>query len=234
MDSLLRDQIRAVDRCAIEELCIPGLILMENAGRNAADEIEEFLGGVAGKAVAIVAGTGNNGGDGFVIARHLAIGGAKVVTFVIGPPQKITGDAEVNLKAIYNLGHDIRDVHCDSLGELAEELAHFDAIVDAIGGTGIDGPLRGDAAAAVDAINAAAGAGTSEPDRPVIAIDIPTGLDCDTGQAHEPTVRADLTVTMLARKRGFDAPGAKAYTGDVRVVNIGIPPERVAQIAGQT
>ena len=130
MESLSRQQVRSIDRCAIETLGIPGLILMENAGRNAADEIEKFVGGVSGKSFAIVAGSGNNGGDGFVIA-----------------------------------------------------------------------------------------------------IDIPTGLDCDSGRAEGPVVRADLTVTMMGRKKGFDVPGAEIYTGEVRVVDIGIPFEHVARIA---
>jgi len=225
MESLSREQVRRIDRCAIETLGVPGVVLMENAGRNAADAIEQFLGGEAGRSVAIVAGAGNNGGDGYVIARHLAMRGARVVTFLAAPMDKIAGDARVNLDIIRKLGHDIRE-HAGSggLASLSEELRAFDLIVDAVGGTGIRGALRGDIATAVEQINAA---GT-----PVIAIDIPTGLDCDTGETPGPTVRADLTVTMLARKNGFDNPAAVAFTGEVRVVDIGIPAEIVARIAG--
>jgi len=223
VQSLSRKQIRSVDRCAIETLKIPGLVLMENAGRNAADQIERFLGGVEGKSIAVVAGGGNNGGDGFVAARHLAIRGAHVVTFIVAVADGISGNAEANLSAIYHLGHDIRDSAGHGVAELLEQLKSFDLVVDAIGGTGIRGELKQGIAAAVEVVNAAG--------RPVVAIDIPTGLDCDTGQANDPTIRAALTVTMLARKKGFDAPQAAQYTGEVRVVDIGIPVEMVADMA---
>lgn len=225
MQGLSREEIRSIDRCAIEILKIPGLILMENAGCNAADHIAEFVAEPAGKLIAVVAGGGNNGGDGFVAARHLAVKGAEVVTFLVAPAEKISGDAEINLGAIYHLGHDIRSRDGHGVAEMLEELKKFDLIVDAIGGTGIHGPLKPDIAAAVEVVNAAG--------KPVVAIDIPTGLDSDTGQAGDPTVRAVMTVTMLARKRGFDTPAAGRYTGLVRVVDIGIPIGQVAEIARQ-
>ncbi|MBL7220124.1 MAG: NAD(P)H-hydrate epimerase [Phycisphaerae bacterium] len=227
MDSLTREEVRAVDRAAIEELGIPGVILMENAGRNCADAIEDFfrksLGGKANPKVAIVAGPGNNGGDGYVIARHLAMRGFRVVTFIICPAEKISGDAEVNLRAITVLQHDIRFMSSEQLGGLSARLREFDAVVDAIGGTGIRGPLRGPAAIAVEQINASG--------RPVVAVDIPTGLDCDTGCADGAVVRAALTVTFLARKRGFDLAGAGEYTGAVVVADIGIPVDLVRSIS---
>jgi len=173
--ALSRQQVREADRRAIEEWGIPGVVLMENAGRGATDAIEELLGGAAGRSIAVVAGRGNNGGDGFVIARHLTVRRARCEVFLVG----------------------------------------FDLIVDAVGGTGITGPLRGALAEAVERINAAG--------VPVAAVDIPTGLDCDTGAAPGPTVKAQLTVTFHARKTGFDAPGASQYTGKVVVADIGIP-----------
>ena len=223
MKSLSRDETRSIDRCAIETVGVPGAVLMENAGRLATDQIERFLGGVAGKALAIVAGAGNNGGDGFVIARHLAMRGTKVTTFLVAPPEKITGDAAINLNIIRNLGCDVRELSGERIAALGAQLAQFEVIVDAVGGTGIKGALRGDLAVAVEQINAAG--------KPVIAIDIPTGLDCDSGLPTKPTVKADLTVTMLARKKGFDAPESAEFTGEVRVVDIGIPADIVAQIA---
>jgi len=230
MNSLTRDEVRAVDRAAIEIMGIPGVILMENAGRNCADAIEEFvpksLGGKNTRNIAIVAGPGNNGGDGYVIARHLAMRGFRVVTFIICPAEKISGDAEVNLRAITALQHDIRFLSSEQLGGLSESLAEFDAVVDAIGGTGIRGPLRGGAAVAVEQINAAG--------RSVVAVDIPTGLDCDTGRADGPVVRADLTVTFVAPKRGFELGGAREYTGAVVVVDIGIPPDLVRSISAES
>jgi len=223
MGSLSRDQIRAIDRCAIETLGVPGVVLMENAGRQTADAVAGLLGGPAGRSVAVVAGSGNNAGDGFVIARHLHLRGAKVATFLLAEPDKLTPDAATNLAILSGLGHDLRPVAGEELGELSAALAQFDAVVDAIGGTGIRGALRGVPAAAVEQINAAA--------RPVVAVDIPTGLDCDTGEAAGPVVRAALTVTFVARKKGFDAPGAAEYTGEVRVADIGVPAGVVAEIA---
>ncbi len=214
--SLSRRQVREVDRRAIEELGIPGVVLMENAGRNATDAIEEFLPPLRSQRVAIVAGPGNNGGDGFVIARHLALRGAAVAVFLVGEAEKMTPDAAVNYGILTKLDFDIRPRAGEQLGAMAAELGEFDVVVDAVGGTGITGPLRGSAAVAVEQINAAG--------KPVVAIDIPTGLDCDTGPASDPTVRADLTVTFVARKIGFDAPGAAEFTGRVIVADIGIAP----------
>lgn len=226
MRALSREEVRRVDRCAIEVLGISGLVLMENAGRGAADAIQEFLGGsVDGRQIAIVAGGGNNGGDGFVVARHLAMRGARVVTFLVAGDGKLTPDAAANLAILHKLRCDVRQVSAQESAGLAGQLRAFDLLVDAVGGTGVRGALRGDPAAAVQAINAAS--------RPVVAIDIPTGLDCDTGQAEGPAVRAALTVTFVARKKGFDAPGASAYTGKVVVADIGIPAEIVAGIANR-
>ena len=230
MDSLTRDEVRAIDRAAIDGLGIPGLLLMENAGRNCADAIEDFLckslGGKTGQNVAIVAGPGNNGGDGYVIARHLAMRGFRVVTFIICPAEKISGDAAVNLRAITALRHDIRFPTSEQLTGLSDSLAEFDAVVDAVGGTGIRGALRGGAGVAVERIN---GAG-----RPVVAVDIPTGLDCDTGQADGPVVRAELTVTFVALKRGFELGRAREYTGEVVVADIGIPADLVRSICAES
>lgn len=225
MDSLSRDEVREIDRRAIESAGVPGVVLMENAGRGAADAIEEFMARSGGsRRVAVVAGAGNNGGDGYVIARHLSMRGAEVVTFVVAPVEKIGGDARVNLEILRKLGADVRHAETGQAADgqpLGEQLARFDVIVDAVGGTGIRGPLRGPAAAAVEAINAA---GRSVP---VVAVDIPTGLDCDTGRADGPAVRATMTVTFVARKKGFDCPSAADWTGEVRVADIGVPPDRL-------
>jgi NAD(P)H-hydrate epimerase len=215
LSSLSRDEVRAIDRIAVERLGISGLVLMENAGRQVADAAVRMLGGTAGKSIAVVAGAGNNGGDGFVAARHLAIRGAKTITFLVSPESKIAGDAAENLKIIRKMGLRVRQLIPASLAELAGELRKHDLVIDAIGGTGITGPLRGDLAAAVEQVNLSG--------RAVLAVDIPTGLDCDTGEAPGPTVRAAMTVTMAARKKGFDSPGASDYTGEVIVADIGVP-----------
>jgi NAD(P)H-hydrate epimerase len=236
MLSMSRDEVRAVDACAIEEVGISGVVLMENAGRQAADAVEELLraseggrdlpaeAGTPPKAgrIAVVAGAGNNGGDGFVVARHLGLRRHSTATFLVARPGRIAGDAAVNLGILRKLGHDVREVDEAAMGALAEELRKFDVVVDAVGGTGIRGPLRGAMAVAVEQINAAG--------RPVVAIDIPTGLDCDTGEAAGPVVRAAVTVAFVARKKGFDAPGAAAYTGEVRLADIGVPGDIVGRL----
>jgi hydroxyethylthiazole kinase-like uncharacterized protein yjeF len=213
--ALTRRQVRQFDQRAIGQWHVPGIVLMENAGRNCAHAICEFLGSLAGKKVAVVAGPGNNGGDGFVIARHLSVRGCGLAVFLVGDTDKMTADAAVNCEILRQLHFDICPRQGDAVGTLARELTHFDLCIDALGGTGIVGPLRGDIATAVAQINAAA--------RPVVAVDIPTGLDCDTGEAHAPTVRAAMTVTMVARKVGFNTPCAGQYTGTVVVVDIGVP-----------
>jgi NAD(P)H-hydrate epimerase len=217
MSGLSREQIRGIDRYAMEKLGVPGVVLMENAGRGAADEIEKFLGGVRNIKIAVVAGAGNNGGDGFVIARHLAMRGATVATFLATDASKISGDAAVNLAILRSLGHDIRELSAEMMPAMGGLLRGFDLVVDAVGGTGVRGPLRGEQAEVVRAINAA---GVR-----VAAVDIPTGLDCDTGDAPSPAVRAAITVTMAAMKKGFDAPQARQYTGEIRLVDIGVPAE---------
>lgn len=217
MNSLTRDEVREIDRYAVETLGIPGVVLMENAGRNTAQVIEERLAGDTGRRVAVVAGAGNNGGDGYVIARHLARKGYSVTTFLLAPEEKITGDARIHLDILRRWKLDTRPVTEPS--RLAEELKKFDLIVDALGGTGVRGSLRGDLAAAVEQINVSG--------KPVLAVDIPTGMDCDTGEPLGPCVLAETTVTFVAPKRGFDNPAGAAYTGEVRVADIGVDAEHV-------
>lgn len=221
--SLTREHVRRIDRYAIEQLGIRGVVLMENAGRNVADAVERFCGGrVEGLRIAVVAGAGNNGGDGFVVARHLAMRGAQCVTFVVVPQDKITGDARENLTCLRALGQDVR--FCEPEKGLSGQLQDFVMIVDAIGGTGISGRLRGVLAQAVEQVNASG--------VPVVAVDIPTGLDCDSGLAEGPAIHAALTVTLCARKKGFDHPGSASFTGEVVLADIGVPAETVARLAG--
>ena len=225
MESLTREQVRRIDRCAIEIVGVASTVLMENAGRNAADAIQQFLSGLPGSpVVGVVCGGGNNGGDGFVIARHLAMRGMKVVTFLVVEADRPRGDAAVNLSILRKLDHDVRAIS-GRLADLSDGLADVELIVDAVGGTGIRGALDGEMGDVVERINAAR--------KPVVAVDIPTGLDCDTGQAAGPAVRANVTVTFVAPKKGFDAPGAAEYTGRVVVADIGVPADLVARIAAR-
>ena len=213
---MTRDQVRAVDRWAIGTLGLPGLVLMENAGRGTADAAAAMTADLAGHRVAVLAGAGNNAGDGFVAARHLRLRGIDTDVYLLTSREKIRGDAQVNLDALQRLGGSLKDAAGQSAEQLTECWRSYDLLVDALGGTGITGQLQGALAVAVSAANAA--------DVPILAVDLPTGLDCDTGRADGPAIRAARTITFVARKIGFDGPGAADYTGQVVVADIGVPP----------
>ncbi len=223
MRSLSREEVRRVDAFAIETLGIPGVILMENAGMACAQQVVEMLAGTGRKRVAVVAGSGNNGGDGFVLARHLRIARVETTVYLVADEEKLSGDARINAHAARAVGVPV-ETPGDDLRSLSRALSKADFIVDAVGGTGIQGALRGTLAEVAREINASG--------RPVLAVDIPTGLDCDSGRAEGPAVRAVRTVTFLARKKGFDVPSAQEYTGEVYVAHIGIPLGDVARRAG--
>jgi NAD(P)H-hydrate epimerase len=216
-----RDEVRNVDERAIEEFGIPGVVLMENAGRGCVDWLTEL--GVSGRVV-ICAGKGNNGGDGFVIARHLENRGHDVKVLVFANPETLRGDAKINYEIVERAGTPIR-VLADFRSQdeiesvVDEELASADWIVDALLGTGTRGSLREPFPAIISAINRASAR--------TLAIDLPSGQDCDTGLAVDPenavVVKADFTATFVARKLGFENPASAAFTGEVRVIDIGVP-----------
>lgn len=207
---MLRDQVRQIDRIAIDEFGMLGMVLMENAGRGAAEAIAGFL--APGTPVSIVCGKGNNGGDGYVIARHLELIGFPAQIWSLVELDELAGDARANAEIAVKAGFSIRVLRDAS--EFVVE-APNECVVDCMLGTGASGAPRGVYADLIRRINGCAGKR--------VAIDIPSGLDCDTGQANDPTFRADLTVTFVARKDGFDRPGADAWIGRVCVVGIGIP-----------
>ncbi len=207
---LTRAQVREIDRRAIEEFGVPGVILMENAGRGAADVLLSL--GVTSPVV-ICCGKGNNGGDGFVIARHLDNHGIGVRVLLFARPEELTGDAAVNFRIIERSGLAIR-IQPD-VAKLAHELADAAWIVDGLFGTGLSGAVRPPFDAIIAAINASG--------KPVMAVDIPSGLDCDTGLPLGTTIRATHTVTFVAEKLGFTRPAAGEWLGKVHVVDIGAP-----------
>ena len=205
---LSRDQVRAVDRRAIAEFGVPGVVLMENAGRGAADLLRSL--GIAGTVV-IACGKGNNGGDGFVIARHLDNAGIATRVLLFARAEGLTGDAAINYQIIAKSGLDVRVPSPDAI---AQEFAGADWIVDALFGTGLTGPLRPPFDRIVEAINASGAK--------VLAVDIPSGLDCDSGEPLGTTIRAGHTATFVAQKLGFANPASATYTGQVHVVDIGV------------
>ena len=231
---LTRKQSREVDRLAIDRLGIPGVVLMENAGINATDVATGMLEAIEGNKVAIVCGGGNNGGDGYVIARHLHNAGRKLVVYNATDPSLLEGDAAVNYGICLRMG--VKLMRCDDAQSLAEQSGHWaaaDLLIDAVLGTGFEASrgLEGHLLGVVDAMNAAGDARESGGAGPlVLAIDVPSGLDCDTGEAAASTVTANATVTFVARKLGFDVDASQQYLGQVFVVGIGVPPALVDEV----
>lgn len=214
------EQMRDFDRRAVDEFGVPGIVLMENAGRHVAQTVQDLLGSVAGKRVTVVAGRGNNGGDGFVAARHLRDAGADVATFLLADQDEVKGDAKIHLDILLKSRQPVKSN--PSVSHMESALIHSDVIVDAIFGTGLHDEIKGPAADAIRAIN------TSH--RPVVAVDIPSGVDANTGHIWGVCVKADYTVTFALPKIGlYEYPGA-AYVGEVIVGDIGIPSQLYDEI----
>lgn len=212
---LSRAQVRRVDHLAVESLGIPSLLLMENAGRGVAEAL--LRRGVSIQSPVIVCcGKGNNGGDGLVVARHLEIYEIPVEAIIFDDPASFSPDARTALDILRRTDVPLHQFALpEDLPQLRNQLRRAGWIVDALLGTGFSGVVREPYAAAIEEINVAGA--------PVLAIDVPSGLDCDTGEVAGVCVRATATATLLARKPGFRVAAAQAWLGDVEVVEIGIP-----------
>lgn len=199
--------MREADRRCIEELGIPGAVLMERAG------IAVFEALPPGS-VGVVCGTGNNGGDGFVVARHALLAGRTVEVVLVGDPERVRGDAAIFLRAYRRLGGAVRVARNETEAHVfTGVLLGRDVVVDALLGTGFSGEARGLPRAAIEAW----------PPVPTVSVDVPSGLDADTGETGGVAIRADTTVTFQFAKRGFANPAAAPYLGRVVVADIGIP-----------
>lgn len=222
MQPLNRHWSREVDRRAINDWHMLGLVLMENAGRGAADWIAANT--TPDDHIAILCGKGNNAGDGFVIARHLDAMSRRISMVLLADPNSLQGDALANWRIVERSR--IPRIVIDSSGAIRQTiedaLRSVTVIVDAMLGTGAAGDPRSPMSDAIEIANALPAMR--------IAIDLPTGLDCDTGVASATTFRADHTLTFVASKIGFDAPGARAFTGVVHVFPIGVPAELLEEI----
>ncbi len=206
-------QMRAIDHRAINELGIPGLQLMENAGQGIAAWMREiFRDNVKGKHFAIVCGKGNNGGDGYVIARYLHQWGANVEVFLLGEREAIKGDALVNLIKLEPIG---LSVHPILNSPVLPDFRKYDMVVDAIFGTGFSGEVNPAVSKVIEAVNSS---GTT-----VLAVDTPSGLNCDTGEQPKSCVRATYTATLALPKVGHYFYPGKSYCGVTKIIDIGIP-----------
>lgn len=215
-----RDEVRRVDAWAIETIGMPGVVLMENAGRSCAELALQMLATSADPNVCIFCGAGNNGGDGYVIARHLLNAGVRTSIVLCGDPAKVRGDARINLDVLEQLGHRVERLDPGEQGAAGRiHTLGRDAslIVDALFGTGLRGELKPEYRNVIEAMNALG--------RPILAVDIPSGLDCDTGEPLGTAIRAVCTVTFVAVKKGFLAsPNAGRYVGELYVASIGVEP----------
>ncbi len=221
MEVLDAARMREADRIAIEEMGIPGLVLMENAGRLVAEAILDAVPDATARPVVVLAGPGNNGGDGFVCARHLARCGAPVSVWLVGAtPGRLRGDAAAMARAWRGIGGTIIPVRDeDAWRREGPSLGPGTLVVDAVFGTGLSRPLEGLPARVVEDVN---GCGAF-----VAAVDIPSGLQAGTADVPGPAVVADLTVTFARPKPAHLLPPAEDHCGDVVVVDIGIPPAAI-------
>lgn len=213
-------QMKEMDRRTIQEFGIPGRVLMENAGRGATRSFLEQIYSRGPGRVAVLAGRGNNGGDGFVIARYLAQKGIDVKVFLLANPAGVQGDAAANLQLLPSSGVPVIDIpdeqgFADRLGEFRHQTYWIDALL----GTGLNADVRGYYRSVIEFINSCK--------RPVLAVDIPSGLNADTGQPCGACIQAAATATFGFAKIGHILyPGAQ-YCGHVDVIDIGIPPAMV-------
>ena len=212
-----------MDELAQTEYGLPGIVLMENAGSGAARIIDERYGPRG--TVSIVCGTGNNGGDGLVVARHLHNAGWTIRVLVAGDLSSMTADCAANDRVIRAMKVSrlvAQDEH--SLLDWCKSIPPDGAVVDALLGTGFRGDVRSPTAALIDEINKSA-------KRSMVSLDVPSGLDCDTGEPGGTAIRADLTITFVAMKPGFLMDSGRRHTGECQVVDIGAPHELVQRVA---
>jgi NAD(P)H-hydrate epimerase len=231
--------LRELDQRAVSDYSVPSILLMENAGRGSTEMLCQL--GVNGPVV-ICCGRGNNGGDGLVMARHLELRGVEVRVLVFVPPSRmhaasvagngddratppaeaigLTGDAAINYTIVRRSGIPLKVL--TSAETLAAELKGAVWLVDALLGTGSRGEPLPPYNAVIGAMNDAG--------VPIMAVDLPSGLDADTGTAAPKTIRAAHTCTFVARKPGFQAPGATQYTGAIHVLDIGAPRQLLEEI----
>ncbi|MFO0552937.1 MAG: NAD(P)H-hydrate dehydratase [Polyangiaceae bacterium] len=252
---LSRSQMRAFDKTAIESCHVPGVVLMENAGRGAADVLSAMIearrtqkrGVLSARRavfptrhvrapgqpatypldarVVIVCGTGNNGGDGFVVARHLLARGAAVAVVLTGHAEKVMGDARINHDAFLDLGGTCIELpEGEPLAPMKELFAAADFIVDAVFGTGLDRVVTGHLLRVIEAINDARAH--------TVALDVPSGLDADSGSPLGSCVRADDTVTFGHLKVGLLTPDGARLAGRVHVVDLGVPDAHILEKVG--
>ncbi len=225
MRILTATQMREADRRTTADIGIPSIALMENAGRQVVSAMETKFDDLEQSRVAVICGRGNNGGDGFVVARTLHQRGTDVQVFLLGTIAGVKGDAGTNLNLLEQIGVPIVEIpNNDTWNLCGPEIATYDLLVDAICGTGLKKPLSGLSQTVVSAIN--------EINSPVVAVDVPSGLSANTNDLIGETIRANVTVTLGAPKLPLVLPPGDRYVGELIVVDIGIPLEVIKKVKG--
>ena len=206
--AISREEARAADKRAIEVFGVPSILLMENAAIAVVQQIKEYA------VFAIVCATGSDGGDGLAIARHLCIMGKDVRVYIVGDPRKGSDDFKINLKIMSKLAPEVLNtINDDNYEEFESALKGCEACIDAIFGTGLNRPIEGMQKRVIESMNKFA--------THIVSVDIPSGLDCDTGEPLGVCIRATRTITFHRMKKGLDL--SPQYGGDVAVTHIGIP-----------
>jgi ADP-dependent NAD(P)H-hydrate dehydratase / NAD(P)H-hydrate epimerase len=208
-------QMQAIDRHAIEGLGIPGITLMENAGVGVVRELQESFPDLSRKKIFIFCGKGNNGGDGFVIARHLLNLGCEVRVLLAGKLSELKGGAETNANSARNIGVQIDELDPDSLNRHGHKLRHCDIIIDALFGTGLNKPASGFIEKVIDKIN--------QHEKFVVSVDINSGVDSDSGQLMGPHVKSNLTLALAHWKLSHLLHPTAGVMQEIRLIDIGIP-----------
>jgi NAD(P)H-hydrate epimerase len=218
-------QMREADRRTIQEIGIPSLVLMENAGRQVVAAIEAMHSDLIERHVGVLCGRGNNGGDGFVVARTLMQRGVGVSVFLIGSVAEVRGDARVNLDILGRLGLTVIEIADSQAWELhASELSDCTLLVDAIFGTGLNAPLSGLMETVVADVNASG--------IPIVSVDLPSGLSADSHEPIGDSIEAGMTVSLGAPKLPLVLPPAETRAGDIVIADIGIPSEVFDSLEG--
>lgn len=221
---LTADEMRLMDQQTIETFGLPGRVLMENAGRGATRVLLEHFPDIYAKTIGVMAGRGNNGGDGFVIARYLAQAGVDVTVYLLSEKDRVRGDALSNLKLLTYLGVPVIELPDENtFSRYKSEMAGKHLWIDAILGTGLTEEVKGYFRSAIEFLNGIR--------RPIFSVDLPSGLHTETGLPCGICIRADVTATFALAKIGHLLMPGASYTGILRIIDIGIPPHIVEEIA---
>ena len=216
-------EMQKMDQYTIEKIGLPGVVLMENAGARIVEETLKSTVGSSPKVI-VLAGGGNNGGDGFVIARRLYDHGLHPQLWLLVDPERIKGDAKKHLDIYLNRGLPLKQFQEYSLEKLQDDLMMADIIIDSILGTGVNGPIREPLKDVISLVN------TYADKKPIISVDIPSGVSSDTGKVEGVAIKASKTITFVFPKKGFFLNEGPQYVGDWKAVDISVPPSIVKDL----